>query len=589
MAAVEGPVAAPLKLLRDRRSLGEGMCGRTNRLLVRHFLTQFIENDVSPEIDRHHVLALAAAALITLPLFVTMFMGVKYLMRPLQAPGWTATTAAGDAVTFCAASMLVSAILATLEWESLALTPRDSFILGVLPIPRPEIVRAKLAALVTFAAAFVIALNALPTLLHPALMVANLPLNVLMLLPLMSAHALSTIMAGALGFAAVVAVREGLFLALGPQRFRRIGGLTRSALLLLLLVLLALVPIRLSGNADWMFASTRAPVLLRPVGWFAATDAVITGRVLEHVADRDLPDWMSAEELELRRLYWGSLPALTRQAALGTLVLGLILGVSFVLFLWNARRLHVLPEGRRAPTLLPRWRVGDRVSILPRPAKRAGLLFFVKTLFGNAVHRLYLIASCAAAVALLLAMAPSRHESRGALLDTGELALQTLILAVLIAGLRACLRTSADQQASWVVNVADTGTLRDFRDGVRLGVLGAIVITVVVLIPVHAAAWGWPLALPHALNGALAGWLLAEAACGTVEEPLIATIPPNDGLNTIGVVFLGAIVILVFVLARIERVSLTTTVGSGLFPSVMLLLAVVARQMNRRSAANAGS
>jgi uncharacterized PurR-regulated membrane protein YhhQ (DUF165 family) len=70
---------------------------------------------------------------------------------------------------------------------------------------------------------------------------------------------------------------------------------------------------------------------------------------------------------------------------------------------------------------------------------------------------------------------------------------------------------------------------------------------------------------------------------------LIATIPPNDGLNTIGVVFLGAIVILVFVLARIERVSLTTTVGSVLFPSVMLLLAVVARQMNRRSAANAGS
>jgi hypothetical protein len=243
-------------------------------------------------------------------------------------------------------------------------------------------------------------------------------------------------------------------------------------------------------------------------------------------------------------------------------------------------RLLVRPVGRRAQTLLRGGRGSGRVRILARPAKRAGLLFFIKTLFGNAVHRLYLIASLAAAVALLLAMAPSRNDSRGALLDTGELALQTLILAVLIAGLRACLRTSADQLASWVVNVADTGTLREFRDGVRVGVLGAIFITVVALMPVHAAAWGWPLALPHALNGALVGWLLAEAACGTVEEPLIATIRPNDGLNTMGVVFLGGIVILVFVLARIERVSLTTTTGRVLFPSVLLLLAVVARGVN---------
>jgi hypothetical protein len=396
-------------------------------------------------------------------------------------------------------------------------------------------------------------------------------------------------MAGTLGFAAVVALREGFFLALGPQRFRRIGGLTRSALLLLLLVLLALVPIRLSGTADWMFASTRVPVLLRPVGWFAATDAVITARVLEHVVDRDLPEWMSAEELDLRWRYWSSLPALTRQALRGTLALGLALAASFVLFLWNARRLHVLPEGRRAPPRLHRSHVGDRSTTLLVPAKRAGVRFFVKTVFGNSAHRLYLTASSAAAVALLLAMAPSAGASPDGFLDTGELALQTLVLTVLIAGLRACLRTSADQQASWVVNVADTGTRRDFRDGVRLGVLGVIVITVIVLLPVHAAAWGWSLALPHALNGALAGWLLAEAACGTVEEPLIATIPPNDGLNTIGVVFLGAIVILVFVFARIERVSLTTTAGSVLFPSVMLLLAVIARQMNRRSAVDAGS
>lgn len=560
------------------------------RLLVRHFLNQFVENDLSPDIDRHQVLALAAAALITVPLFVTMFMGVKYLMRPLQAPGWTAITATGDAVTFCATSMLVSAIVAALEWDALALSPRDSFILGVLPIPRQEIVRAKITALVTFAAAFVVALNALPTVLHPALVVANLPLNVLMLLPLMAAHALSTMMAGAFGFTAVVAVREALFWSLGPQRFLRIGGVVRSGILLTLLVLLALVPIRVSGGADWMFGSDDPPVLLQPVGWFAATHAAIAGRVLDQVADRDLPDWMSPEERHLRELYWDSLPEFTRRAARATIVLGVTLAVSLALYLWNARRLHVLPEGRRAAALMPRWRVGDRVAtaLARGSAKRAGLLFLIRTVLGNSVHRLYVIASAAAGIALVLAMAPSGQPRSGEFLGTGELALQTLILAVLIASLRACLRTSADPQASWVFTVVATGTFPEFRSGVRLGVIGALVLTLAALLPVHAAAWGWEIALLHALNGAAIGWLLVEAACASVEQPLVSTIPPNDGLNTVGVVFLGATVLLMFVLANIERIALTDPVGRVAFPSLILLSAAAARYANQRSAVNAG-
>src|SRR5215510_5475616 len=144
-----------------------------SRLLRRHFISQFVENDLSPDMDRHQLLALAAAGLVTIPLFATVFMSVKYLMQPLQSPGWTQITAMGDQLTFCATSLLVSAIIATLEWDALALSPRDAMILGVLPVPHREIVRAKVWALVTFAAAFVMALNALPTLLHPPLIVAN--------------------------------------------------------------------------------------------------------------------------------------------------------------------------------------------------------------------------------------------------------------------------------------------------------------------------------------------------------------------------------------------------------------------------------
>lgn len=565
-------------------AIGPPVQGRSSRLLARHFLNQFVENDFSPDIDRHQVLALAAAALITVPLFVSVFMGVKYLMRPLQAPGWTATTAMGDAVTFCATSMIVSALVAALEWDALSLTPRDSFILGVLPVPRAEVVRAKIAALVAFEAAFVIALNALPTLLHPALMAANLPLSPLMLLPLMAAHALSTMMAGALGFTAVVGLREILFLSLGQRRFQKVGGAARSALLFTLLVLLAMVPVRLSDRADWMFGSRSTPALLQPVGWFAAMHAAIAGRVLDRVPDRDLPEWLSEDEMHLKALYRDSLPDLTRRAVAGTGVLGLMLTMSFALYLWNARRLHILPEAQRAP-LMRSLRAGERLSILlaSRPAKRAGLLFAARTVLGSPVHRLYSIASLASGVALLLALAPSVGAAAGRFLGTGELALQTLVTALLVAGLRACLRTSADPQAGWIFTVAEAGTLREFRDGVRRGVLIAVGSIVVILLPLHAAAWGWTIASLHALNGAAVGWLLVEAACAGVERPLISTIPPSDGLNTVGVAFLGAIVLLVFVLGRIERVALTTPVGRIAFPATMLVAAASARYSRRSS------
>src|SRR4029079_19108469 len=129
-------------------------------VLVRHFLAQFFENDLSPDSDRHQVLAVGAAALVTMPLCVTVFMSLKYLMRPFQASGWTETTAMGDEVAFCAASRLVMVAITLLSWDALALTPRDAAILGVLPVPQRTVVRAKLTALLLFASAFAIALNA---------------------------------------------------------------------------------------------------------------------------------------------------------------------------------------------------------------------------------------------------------------------------------------------------------------------------------------------------------------------------------------------------------------------------------------------
>src|SRR5690349_11954860 len=107
------------------------------RLLVRHFLRRLLENDlISPDADRHEVLGVACAALITAGLVGTVFISVKYQFSPLQLPGWTSLAALNDMSLFLGASMIVMALVAVSEWDALGLDARDASILGPLPLPR---------------------------------------------------------------------------------------------------------------------------------------------------------------------------------------------------------------------------------------------------------------------------------------------------------------------------------------------------------------------------------------------------------------------------------------------------------------------
>jgi hypothetical protein len=555
-----------------------------SRRLVRHFLSQFVENDWSTDVDAHQTLALVAAGVVTIPLFVTVFMSMRYLTRLLPAAGWTETTGLEDQITFCVTSMLVAAAVAALEWDALALTPTDSMILGVLPVPHRDLVRAKVLSLVLFVALFVIALNLLPTVLHPALMVATLPVHLFMVPVLMAAHGLSTTMAAAFGFACVVGLREFLHLALGPGAFRRISDVIRSVVLLLLLVLLTVVPVRLSGRADWLLQPGPPPILLRPIGWFVATNASIAGRVLQRVPERPMPPELAAAEHQLRKRYEGNLPKWTGLAVQGAGVLALLLGFSLTMYVWNARRLHILSEGRAASHVLSLSRLFEGVAgaLIRPPPMRAGFLLLFRAVLGNALHRLYLIVALAASLGLFVAMAPFTIDAAAPPLRTVHLAAQTLMLTAIIAAFRAAIRTAADERAGWVFGIAQTGHVALFRNGVRLAAIVATVVIVALLVPLHVAAWGAYTAAAHAANGVALGWLLVETVSASVDSPLIATISPNDGLNTVGTVFIGVIVIAVFVLARIERAALSGQLSSVAFTMTVLFFAACVHVTSER-------
>jgi hypothetical protein len=540
-------------------------------VLVRHFLTQFVENDFSPDSDRHQILAVTAAAVITIPLFVTVFMSVKYLMHPLQASGWTETTLMGDEVTFCAASLLVSAAVALLEWDALALNARDTAILGVLPVARRRIVRAKLTALVTFAAAFAVALNAVPSLLHPLLMSAQLPMSPLMLIPLALVQGISTIAAALFGFASVVAIREASFAVMGPARFHQWSNRVRSPLLFAVLLMLALVPVRLSDSAAWMF-ERQPPPLLEPVRWFAAAHAALAGRLLDGLPRPDMPARFAAEETRLTARYREALPRLTKDALTGAGIVLLTVICSIALYLRNARRIHLLIDG--PPRVARRSRRRRTAALGLSPGMRTGLLFAVRALLRSSVHRVYMLVAAAGGIALFATLGDGP-------IRTLTLAAQTLLVAAIVGGFRAAIRTSADYRAMWLFDVAETGSAGRFRDGVRLAGLLLAGMVVAALFPIARSQWGWTAAIGHAVNGLAIGWLLVEMAMLDVDRPMVVSIPPSDGMNTVGVVLGGTAMIAIFIAAHIERFTLVSSTGVLVYPVVVAAIALSVRRLLR--------
>jgi hypothetical protein len=558
--------------------------------LVLHFLEQYVENEWAPEADAHQTLALIAAAAVTIPLFATVFMSFRYLIRHLQAAGWTETTVMEDQITFCATSMLVAALVAAVEWDALSLSTRDAVILGVLPVPRREVVAAKVASLVAFVGLFVAACNLLPTLLHPPVTIVTLPVSLAALPVLIGAHALSTTMAAVLGFASVVGLREVLYLVAGRQMFRRVSDVIRSALLLALLVLVLTVPVRLAGRPDWLLAPGGPPAALRPIAWCVAVHASIAGRVLQRLPERPMPPDRAAEERQLRTRYESSLPRLTALAVEAVSVLTLLLAAVLALYLWNARRLYILDEGRTTSPLMPVSDLVARIArgLIRRPATRAGFLFLLRTLLGSPVHRLYLIVAVAVAFGLFRTMAPLSPGGGAPSVGTMHLVAQTLLLTVLIAAFRAAIRTAADERAGWLFCVADTGHLSEFRDGVRLAAIAATALLVVLLLPLHAAAWGLRIAIVHAAIGMAAGWLLVEAVSHTVERPLVTTMPSNDALNTVGAVALGSTVLAVFALTQFELAALADTRLASAMVLVLVITAAALRYASNRQPRSAG-
>lgn len=543
-------------------------------LLTRHFLRQFLENDlISPDADRSQLLAVVGSMLLSLTLFVSVFRSGHYLIVILM-PGQAAVTSLDDKFFFIALAMIVTALAAATQWDALAIDSRDAAILEPLPVRASTIRRAKASAIAILGAGVAVGINASASVIFPWMLSFRFrQMRLVELLWLVATHAIVTVAAACFGYVAIVALREVLAAIMAPRWFTRVSPWAQGALIVILgSCLLLLVP-----TADRIgqrgFEGWRA---MTPPTWFLGAYEMAAGGVLADLPRSAMTPRQARNDQIATTLYQERRRQFAAMARRAGLAIGVLFFVAAISYLWNARRLPSLAP-TQPPAFRRHWRLGERLAnglLVRDPAARAGFHFTLAAMWRSNTHRLTL--SCAAAVGFAMAVLALSNANalQGAGPSTRLLAMQPLLYGALLVGFRHVIRVPAELRANWGFQLAWRGRERAFVGGAKIAAIVALVLpALAVLLPLFVFVLGPQRALMHAGLGLAGAIVLLEALMLNYYDkvPFTCTYVPTENMKALAPLYAIAFFIGAAQFARMQNNALL----SGNPIRVLITLAIL--------------
>jgi hypothetical protein len=521
--------------------------------LTKLFLRQFLENDlVSPDSDRAQLLAVVGAGVVSLTLFLSMFLSAPYSMSRLT-PGQAAILTLNDKFFYVSLAMLITAMVAAAQWDALSLDHRDSAILDPLPV-RPSIVRAaKLTAIAMLGAVVALAVNAFPSFVFPWMLSFSLrQMSASDVFRLMGVHAMVTVTAAVFGYLAVMTVRETLSAVLGPKLFSRWSPTFQAAMIVGLGSLILLMPpastrIAQRGFSGWMAQS--------PPMAFVALYELASREFIVDLPRGRMPPRMARRDPEPTALYQQRRPLFAPLAQRVRLLFLGALGLLVVSTVISGLRAPVggallIESGRRRSRIFERM---ASVVIARDPAARAGFHFALSTMFRSKTHRLTLACAAAVGVALTFVIL-SRLDLQNGGVGMGLLLIQPVLYGCLLVGFRHLVRVPAELRASWGFQLAWRGRRRAFTAGVCRAAMLFIALPAVFVtsLPVAVVAGG-ATAAAHALLGMAGAAILLEALMlGFDKAPFTCSYVPSENAKGVMPLYVIAFSIGASLFARVE-------------------------------------
>jgi hypothetical protein len=557
-------------------------------LLTRLFLRQFLENDLlSPDADRSQLLAVVGASVISLTLFISVFMSAPYSMSIL-GPGQAAILTLNDKFFYVSLAMLVTALVAASQWDALSVDLRDAAILDPLPVSSGTVRRAKVTAVAILGACAAIAMNVFPTFVFPWMLSFSLrQLTVWQLWPMMLTHLLVTVSAAVFGYLSVIAIRESIGALLGPARLARVSPWLQMLTIVLLGSAVLLLPTASTRVAQRGFSGWREH---SPPMAFVGLYEVMSRGIPAGLPHR----WMNPRVAERDRqsgvLYESRRPLFPELSRRAMMMLAAVAAIAAAATALGSLRSHALAAAavqRRGR----RWPVSARIvqALIARtPAARAGFYFTLAALWRNKAHRLTVAGALAVGLAMALVTLSRSNAEPGAGPSAGLLAIQPLLYGTLLVGFRHAVRVPAELRANWATQLAWRGHARSFAGGVQWAAILTLVLpAVLIVMPLVVVVAGWQAAWVHALLGVAGAVILLDVLMLNYDKvPFLCSYVPSENAKATVPLMVLAFLIGASLFARLELAIVSgTNVPIGLAILALTLISLRLLSATRRRTA----
>jgi hypothetical protein len=502
---------------------------RQLEVLIRHFFGRFFDNEFVAQNTEMQVAVTKMLALLASPGFIlpwlryTTYLGLDHMPPELRNPMmWS------DRTAYLSFSMLVMGAVTVLEWDALFPDRRDYAALVPLPIHSRTIFVAKICALVLFVVAFTVPVNAVSTVMYPAVSYRGPFLG---FLRTVAAQGISIFASSAFVFLFLVALQGVLLNVLSVRGFRKASAYVQGAMVFALLWLFFLFP-EISGTVAELKARHVAVLFAFPPAWFLGmNEALLGSRDAVFLALADRAEW-----------------------AVG--VAALVAGLSYtVAYRRHVRRtLESTEGGDSTRTAVHEWigRIADRLA--PDPAERATVAFIGKTMARSAKHRIVLAAyagvGCALAAQILTAT--TFHDGR---IHDEWLSLPLVMGFFLLSGMRYVFTIPSELPANWQFRVADTNRQRQALNGARTAMRWfGVAPLFAALAPIYFVTWTPGVALGNLVFSIAISLLLIEMLTMEFRKiPFTCSYPPGKtNMPLLWASYWMAFLIYAFEMARME-------------------------------------
>ena len=522
--------------------------------LRRHFFRRFFSSElISDPSQAKIVVGGALGIVISLSLMFAQAYYQKYReLLEFDSPEPYRRAVLADVLFLVTLVMTVTALLTTIQWPALFPDLRDYLALASLPVRMREIFLAKVSALAYAAVLIIACIALLPSIIVPAVMLGRYGSGTVWHVP---GIFVASLLGGLFMFFTLVALQGVLLNLLPVRQFPRVSLAIQGSLLAILFCAFPFVLTipsfydRLDPLPAW---SIWAPPL-----WFWGIDQTLMG------SGDPLVAWL------VRAAVWGTLAAA-------------VAAVSTYLWSYHRHRIRIL-ESSSATSSARRvhWPSAVYDKLFSNPPSLGVFCFIAKSLTRSRLHRLYLTAFIAIALAFIaegfagLVFVGGRFQgisASSAGVREAVIAIPLAISLFVLAGFRYLFRLPVELPANWLFRTVEPGNAVAMLIGVEgfLFLWGVLPVAVLTL-PIEIGLLGTQTGLAVSLDCALLSCLLVEFLLFTFEKipftssylpgrrPVIETVIKNS----------VAVIGYVWVLASIINASVRNGLAALIFMAVL--------------------